>query len=140
MYQKIEIGLCPEVFQTGVKEKTEYYNRGHSGGCQILNVSVCKSTPYMDKSCMVHTYRALLLIGNMFVVLRYSDNGLGIYEDSIILGEIMDILEHAPSWTGLPSIQPYVEGTPRITEGGVSLAERRTLKDNLRNCCTNDCA
>lgn len=111
MYQKIEIGLCPEVFQTAVKEKTEHYNQRHSGGCEILNVSVCESTPYKDKSQSILTYRALLLVGNMFVVLRYSDNGLGIYEDSFILGEIIDILEHAPSWTGLPSIQPYAEGT-----------------------------
>lgn len=111
MFQQIDISLCPEVFQDAVKEKVEYYSRGDSGSCQILNVSVCESTPYKDKSRIMHTYRALLLIGNMFVILRYADNGCGVYEDSLILGEIMDILEHAPSWTRLPSIRSCAEDT-----------------------------
>lgn len=111
MFQKIDFSLCPEAFQAAVKEKMEYYSKEYSGGCKMLNVSACESTPYKDKSCIMRTYRALLLVGNMFVVLRYSGDGLGVCEDSLILGEIMDILEHAPSWTGLPNIQSCAEGT-----------------------------
>lgn len=111
MFDSIRLSHCPEIFQKAVQEKMNFYSRDGFSGCKLLHVSVCDTTPYLDKSRVMRTYRALLLAGNMFVVLRCSDGLDLISEDSLILGEIMDILEHAPSWTGLPGIQTCAEGT-----------------------------
>lgn len=105
MFDKIDLSHCPEILQKAVREKMIHYSRNRISSCELLNVSMCDTTPYLDKIRVMRTYRALLLMGNMFVVLRYTDGNSAVSEDSVIFGEIMDMLEHAPSWSGLPKAQ-----------------------------------
>lgn len=64
-----------------------------------------KSAPYRDKSIEMSTYEAILLHGNLFrVFTQVEDGGLlrdRVFESSLILATVQNILRNAPEWPGL---------------------------------------
>ena len=50
MFDSIRLSHCPEIFQKAVQEKMNFYSRDGFSGCKLLHVSVCDTTPYLDKS------------------------------------------------------------------------------------------
>lgn len=102
---KIKLADCPEILQKAVEEKIVKY-RQWCGECEILSATLYESTPYKDKRILSRTYRVYIMTANYFEIVKYSVSegehyNPGITSDSVNIGEIKEILDCAPEWTGL---------------------------------------
>ena len=98
---KVELGECPAVLREAVGKKQEKYE-----GTKVICVSRVETTPYKDKSIKSMVYTVSLEYCNLFISLRHSVcsrqewNTSGVYEDSLTVGQVEDIIFNSDWFTG----------------------------------------
>lgn len=98
MREIIELDDCPDKLREKV---SEYLKRSYA---ELLSVQKFQDTLYKDKSIITTTYKAFTMRGNYFCVFKmsvcskeeYSDRD--VTENSMIAGEIHEIIKLAPDW------------------------------------------
>jgi hypothetical protein len=100
----IQLTDCPEILQKAVGGKTTDYEKWF-GEYQIISVTLFESTPYKDKSIISNNYRVYIMTANFFSIMGYSEStgehfNLGVTESSVNIGEVREIMDHAPEWCG----------------------------------------
>lgn len=100
---KINLEDCPAMLRDRVAAAME--EAQSCGICELISVEKRIGTPYRDKSLKTTTYEAILLHGNLFRVFTQMDDGGPlrdrVFESSLILATVQNILHNAPEWAGL---------------------------------------
>lgn len=85
---KIELNECPELLQ-------EFISKNSSEG-KIICITKHDFTPYYDKSIRESAYKVIIQLQNTFSLFSYYEpNIVGIHEDTMNAGDIIDIIKNA---------------------------------------------
>lgn len=100
---KINLENCPVMLRDRVAAAME--DAQSCGICELIFVEKRIGTPYRDKSLTTTTYEVIVLHGNLFRVFTQMDDGGPlrdrVFENSLILATVQNILHNAPEWAGL---------------------------------------
>ena len=99
---------CPVPLREAVEKERAFAERyGHS--FSILSLTLRKSTTYYDKTEVVRTYRAFLNCANVIAILECDDGPEEkVRVDSLLWGDVMEILRHPPEGSGMEQIRQVV--------------------------------
>lgn len=109
-FTPISLEECPEALQAAVQKKREFAQRYDHEFC-ILSQGRKESTPYIDKTQVHQSYRVILNFANMISVLTCDDSEAlkdMVCVNSILWGEVLEILRHPPEYSGLDKIRDVV--------------------------------
>jgi hypothetical protein len=97
MSDQINLDDCPEILKDAVTAElaicTEFFRKADIISCTALKQAEKAET----------TYKVYIFTANYFTVITYTDAppdryNLGVYKDSMTIGEIKEILRAAPKW------------------------------------------
>lgn len=109
-FTPIALDECPAPLQEAVQKKRATAEKmGYT--FSILSIARRDSTPYRDKTEVVQTYRVFLCYENIIAILQFSKDhvfGDGITENSLLWGDVIEILRHPPEGSGLDQIRQII--------------------------------
>ena len=101
----IKLSDCAVVLQKTVEEKISDYEKWF-GSYEIISVTCFRSTPYKDKSIISTQYQVIVFTANFFKIFECAECteehfNIGVSSNSLTIGSIQEIIDHAPEWAGL---------------------------------------
>lgn len=109
--EAITLEKCPAELQEAVQKKLSKYPNS-----ELFSVRMVDCPIYKDSRKLLRTYTAYVLIGNTFFIFKYFADGFRspLMEDSLTIGDVMEILDRAPAATGLHEKMKYGTISARV--------------------------